>query len=52
MAKVAGLRPLALFDDGRAREVYPLAVEQGVTFGKALARTRPSARCADTDPAA
>ena len=52
MARVAGLRPLALFDDGRAREVYPMAVEQGVAYGKALARSWPSARRVDTDPAA
>jgi NTE family protein len=36
MARVAGLHPLALFDDDRAHEVYPLAVEQGLRVGRAL----------------
>jgi predicted acylesterase/phospholipase RssA len=36
MARVAGLHPLALFDDERAHEVYPLALEQGLRVGRAL----------------
>lgn len=51
MARVAGLHPLALFDDERARQVYPMAFEQGVAYGEALVRSWP-ARRADTDPAA
>ncbi len=50
MARVAGLRPLALFDDDRAREVYPMALEQGIAYGEALARSWPVR--ADDDPAA
>jgi NTE family protein len=42
MAKLAGLHPLSLFDEARAREVYPLAVDQGVRRGELLAR-RPHA---------
>lgn len=38
MARVAGIRPLALFDDARAREVYPMAFEQGLEYGARLAR--------------
>lgn len=33
MARLAGLQPLALFDDARARDVYPLAFEQGLEVG-------------------
>lgn len=51
MARVAGLRPLALFDDDRARDVYPMALEQGIAYGEALARSWPARRI-DTDPAA
>lgn len=36
MARVAGLHPLALFDDARAREVYPMAYEQGLRLGARL----------------
>ncbi len=36
MARVAGLHPLALFDDARARDVFPMAYEQGLRFGKEL----------------
>jgi NTE family protein len=50
MARVAGLRPLALFDDDRAREVYPMALEQGLAYGEALVRSWPVR--ADDDPAA
>jgi hypothetical protein len=38
MARVAGIRPLALFDDARAREVYPMAFEQGLRYGERLFR--------------
>jgi NTE family protein len=37
MARVAGIRPLALFDDARARDVYPMAFEQGVRRGLRMA---------------
>jgi predicted acylesterase/phospholipase RssA len=37
MARIAGIRPLALFDDARARQVYPLAYEQGLVRGELLA---------------
>lgn len=40
MAKVAGVNPLGIFDPARAREVYPLAYEQGLRRGKQLARRR------------
>lgn len=36
MARVAGIRPLALFDDARARDVYPLAYEQGLRRGELI----------------
>ena len=42
MAKVAGLHPLALFDDARAREIYPMAYEQGLMFGERLTAALPS----------
>lgn len=38
MARVAGIKPLALFDDARAREVYPMAFEQGLRYGEQLSR--------------
>lgn len=38
MARVAGFHPLALFDDARAREVYPMAFEQGLRRGALLTR--------------
>ncbi len=37
MARLAGLHPLALFDEARAREVYPLAVDQGLRRGEQIA---------------
>ncbi|WP_460795057.1 patatin-like phospholipase family protein [Nocardioides pacificus] len=43
MAEIAGIRPLALFVDARARQVYPLAVEQGVRRGEQLRRLRKEA---------
>lgn len=42
MASVVGLRPLALFDDDRAHEVYPMAYEQGLRLGPQL--RQPGAR--------
>jgi predicted acylesterase/phospholipase RssA len=36
IAKVAGLHPLSLFDDARARDVYPMAHEQGLRIGEML----------------
>lgn len=38
MARVVGIKPLALFDDERAREVYPMAFEQGLRYGGQLSR--------------
>jgi NTE family protein len=38
MARIVGIRPLALFDDERARAVYPLAFEQGLRRGEVLRR--------------
>jgi predicted acylesterase/phospholipase RssA len=38
MAKVAGLHQLAIFDDARARDVYPMAYEQGLLLGERLTR--------------
>lgn len=46
MARVAGLQPLALFDGARARDVYPLALEQGLEVGaewRAARATGPAA---------
>lgn len=43
IARLAGVHPLGLFDDDRAREVYPLAYEQGLQFGETL-RTPPVKR--------
>lgn len=50
MARLAGLHPLALFDDGRAHDVYPLAYEQGLLVGRALLAD--PADAADAGPAA
>lgn len=50
MARLAGLHPLALFDDGRAHDVYPLALEQGLRVGRALLAD--PADAADAGPAA
>jgi predicted acylesterase/phospholipase RssA len=36
MARVVGLKPLALFDDDRARAVFPMAFEQGLERGQQL----------------
>lgn len=47
MARLAGLHPLALFDDERAHDVYPLAYDQGLRIGEAL-----SAGQADAGPVA
>jgi len=40
MARLAGLHPLALFDDARAHDVYPLAYEQGLRIGEAQTEDR------------
>jgi NTE family protein len=40
MARVAGTNPLGIFDPVRAREVYPLAFEQGVQSGRRLVSRR------------
>jgi len=54
VARVVGLRPLALFDAARARDVYPLACAQGLRCGALLTRPgSPWARsAARVDPAA
>lgn len=39
MAKTVGVRPLALFDAGRARAIYPLAYEQGARWGEQIQAT-------------
>lgn len=36
MARITGVRPLALFDADRARAIYPLAYEQGIRFGEQI----------------
>lgn len=36
MARLAGFHPLALFDDKRAHELFPLALEQGLRMGGPL----------------
>lgn len=51
MARVTGIRPLALFDDARAREVYPMAYEQGLRYGELLSRRVTELR-AESGPAA
>jgi len=44
IARLAGRNPLGLFDDERARNVYPLAYEQGMRCGAQIASdTRPAA---------
>jgi predicted acylesterase/phospholipase RssA len=44
IAKLAGINPLGLFDDERARRVYPLAYQQGLRCGQRIALgTRPAA---------
>jgi NTE family protein len=42
ISRMAGRNPLGLFDDLRARPVYPLALEQGRLWGARL-RQRPAA---------
>ncbi len=39
IARLAGRSPLSLFDDDRARDVYPLAYEQGLRWGERLQTT-------------
>ena len=41
IAQVAGLHPMGLFDDVRAREVYPMAYEQGLRLGAQLTVATP-----------
>lgn len=36
IAHLAGRNPLGLFDDARARDVYPLAYEQGLRWGERI----------------
>ena len=36
MAKITGVRPLALFDPERARRVYPMAFAQGAAWGEQI----------------
>ena len=50
MARVAGLHPLALFDDDRAHEVYPLALEQGLRVGRALVAGDETVDAVDDEP--
>jgi len=38
IARVVGIRPLALFDAARARDVYPLAYAQGLRRGRLMRR--------------
>lgn len=52
MARLAGLHPLALFDDERAHAVYPLAYEQGLRVGAAMAAASTGADQAESGPAA
>lgn len=40
IGRLAGRNPLGLFDEGRGRAVYPLAVEQGLRIGEQLQQTR------------
>lgn len=42
MAKIVGVRPLALFDAERARGIYPLAQEQGERWGEQIQATATS----------
>jgi hypothetical protein len=55
MAKITGVRPLALFDPERARAIYPMAYEQGARWGEQIA-TSPTPRrrvvLPEHDPAA
>jgi NTE family protein len=48
IARLAGRNPLGLFDDARARQVYPLAYEQGLQWGERISEptepTQPEAR--------
>jgi predicted acylesterase/phospholipase RssA len=51
MATIVGVRPLALFDEERARLVHPLAVVQGIHWGEQIQLAR-AARAAQEGPAA
>jgi hypothetical protein len=52
MARLAGFHVLALFDDDRARDVYPLAHAQGLRVGLELVAARADAVQTDEGPAA
>ncbi|WP_341926420.1 patatin-like phospholipase family protein [Nocardioides psychrotolerans] len=52
MARLAGLHPLALFDDERAHAVYPLAYEQGLRLGAAMTDDWSGTARAQSGPAA
>ena len=39
MARIVGVRPLALFDAERARAIHPLAVQQGARWGEQIQAT-------------
>lgn len=43
IGRLAGRNPLGLFNGERARQVYPLAVEQGLRWGERLQQTRRAA---------
>jgi hypothetical protein len=53
MARITGLRPLALFDPDRARAIFPLAREQGARWGEQLlAEESGDTTSPDNEPAA
>jgi hypothetical protein len=49
IARLAGRHPLALFDADRARQVYPLAVAQGLQWGERM-QSATAARGWDRSP--
>jgi NTE family protein len=49
MAKIVGVRPLALFDSDRARAIYPLAYEQGARWGEQILATGRQLPATDPD---
>jgi NTE family protein len=53
MARLVGVHPLSLFDEARAHEVYPLALEQGLRRAELVAGMAvPSGPAAQSGPAA
>ena len=52
MARIIGVRPLALFDPERARAIYPLAYEQGARQGELLQEAPSDGTVPDDNPAA